>query len=143
MAFTFFFTRCPLPTYCPLMNRNFAQTRKLLLATPNTPINWQFLSISFDPDFDHPDVLAYYGNFYRGGNADRWLFASAPPDSLAALGSRLGLMVMRQDSNITHNLRTVVVDPQGRLYRQFNDNQWTPRQLVDAMLEAAKLPSSK
>ncbi|MCE0524186.1 MAG: copper-binding protein [Methylacidiphilales bacterium] len=143
VAFTFFFTRCPLPTYCPLMNRNFAQTRSLLLSNPKGPTNWEFLSISFDPDFDRPETLSSYARFYRGDNADRWLFADAPSDTLADLGSRLGLMVMRQDASITHNLRTVVIDPQGRLYRQFNDNQWTPRQLADAMLEAAQLPSSK
>ena len=27
LAFTFFFTRCPLPDFCPRMNTNFEQTR--------------------------------------------------------------------------------------------------------------------
>jgi cytochrome oxidase Cu insertion factor (SCO1/SenC/PrrC family) len=36
-----------------------------------------------------------------------------------------------------HNLRTVVVDPQGRIFRQFDGNQWTPRELADAILTAA------
>ena len=47
---------------------------------------------------------------------------------------------MRQDANITRNLRTVVVDPQGQLYRQFNDNLWTHQQLAGAILEALRLP---
>jgi hypothetical protein len=51
----------------------------------------------------------------------------------------LGLVIMRQGSSISHNLRTIVVDPQGRLYRQFNDNLWTPRQLAEAIVEAARL----
>jgi protein SCO1/2 len=143
VALTFFFTRCPLPNYCPLMNRNFWWTRNLLLADPKAPSNWEFLSISFDSDFDRPATLASYGGFYRHNNADRWLFAAAPPATLTELASPLGLVIMRQDSNISHNLRTVVVDPQGRLYRQFNDNLWTPQQLADAMLEAARLPISR
>ena len=138
MALTFFFTRCPLPNYCPLMNRNFAQTRKLLLANPKAPANWEFLSISFDPEFDQPGVLSSYAGFYRDNNADRWLFAAAPPATLAQLAPPLGLVVMRQDSNISHNLRTVVVDPQGRLYRQFNDNLWTPQQLAEAIRDASR-----
>lgn len=141
VALTFFFTRCPLPNYCPLMNRNFSQARDLLLADPKAPANWQFLSISFDSDFDKPATLAGYGDFYRHHNADRWLFAAAPPATLALLAPPLGLVIMRQESNISHNLRTVVVDPQGRLYRQFNDNLWTPQQLAAALTEAARLPA--
>jgi protein SCO1/2 len=137
VALTFFFTRCPLPTYCPLMNRNFAQTRRLLLSDPKNPANWELLSISFDPDFDKPGVLSSYAGFFRDNNPDHWLFAAAPPATLAKLAPSLGLVIVRQDSNISHNLRTVVIDPQGRLYRQFSDNLWTPRQLADAILAAA------
>lgn len=141
VALTFFFTRCPLPDYCPRMNGNFSATRDLLLADPKAPANWEFLSISFDSDFDHPALLSSYGGFYRHNNADRWLFAAAPPATLAELASPLGLVVMRQDSNISHNLRTVVVDPQGRLYHQFNDNLWTPQQLATTMIKAASTAS--
>jgi protein SCO1/2 len=139
IALTFFFTRCPLPNYCPLMNRNFSQTRDLLLADPKGPKNWEFLSISFDSDFDQPSRLASYGGFYRNNNADRWLFVAAPPATLAQMAPPLGLVIMRQDSNISHNLRTVVIDPKGRLYRQFNDNRWTPKQLAEAIREASRL----
>ena len=143
VAFTFFFTRCPLPDYCPLMNRNFAQTRKLLSSMPKTPKNWQFISISFDADFDRPEALASYGNFYRGNDADRWLFASADSTALARLAPPLGLMIMGQDGTISHNLRTVVMDTQGRLYCQFNDNQWKAKDLAEAMQRADKLSPSK
>jgi protein SCO1/2 len=136
VVLTFFFTRCPLPTYCPLMNRDFAQTRALLRAQPGAAKNWEFISISFDPDYDNPQVLASYAKFYRGADADRWLFASASPTALAQLAAPLGLIVMRQAASISHNLRTVVIDPAGRLFRQFNDNTFTPHQLEDAVTAA-------
>jgi protein SCO1/2 len=137
VAFTFFFTRCPLPNYCPLMNRNFDQARALLLSETNAPTNWQFLSISFDPEFDTSQVLSEYAGEFRGTNAAHWLFAGATTNTLARLAPRLGLMVMRQGNSLSHNLRTVVLDPQGRICRQFNGNQWTAQQLADALLEAA------
>jgi protein SCO1/2 len=140
VVFTFFFTRCPLPNYCPLMNRNFAQARALLLADPHAPDNWQFLSISFDPDFDTPQTLASFADFYRNHNPDRWLFVSAPPETLAHFAAPLGLMILRQDNSISHNLRTVVVDPNGRIFRQFNDNLWTPDQLANLVRDAAQAP---
>jgi protein SCO1/2 len=138
VALTFFFTRCPLPDYCPLMNKNFAATRALLLADPKAPKNWEFLSISFDSAFDQPATLAGYADFYRDKNPDRWLFAAAPPATLAALAPPTGLLIMRQGESLSHNLRTLVLDPHGRLAHQFNDNRWTPRQLADAMIAAAK-----
>ncbi len=138
VAFTFFFTRCPLPNYCPLMNRNFAAARDLVLSKPDAPTNWEFLSISFDPQNDTPEVLASYGGFYRDGNAAHWLFAAAPTNTLATLAPCLDLMVVHQGDSISHNLRTVVLDPQGRIYRQFDGNQWTPQELADALASAAR-----
>ena len=143
VALTFFFTRCPLPNYCPLMNRNFAAARAILLAQPNGPDNWQFLSISFDPDFDTPQQLAASAEFYRNHNADRWLFVAATPETLAHFAAPLGLMISRQDNSFTHNLRTVVIDPQGKIFRQYNDNLWTPDQLAGVMRDAAEMPVTK
>jgi len=86
-------------------------------------------------------VLLNYANVYRGDNTNRWLFAAASTNVLADVALRLDLMVMRQGNNISHNLRTVVLDPQGRIYKQFDSNQWTPQQLADAIMQAAHLSS--
>jgi protein SCO1/2 len=141
VAFSFFFSRCPLPDYCPRMSRNFQETRQLLFSMPNTPTNWQLLSISFDPGFDNQEVLTNYANFYRNGDADHWLFAAAPTNTLAHLAPQLDLMIMRDGENImSHNLRTVVLDSQGRIFRQLDGNQWTSQELTEAILEAARKP---
>jgi len=138
LAFTFFFTSCPLPDYCPRMNRNFTETRQLLDAETNTAGRWELLSISFDSGFDKPEILAGYATFYRGQDTNHWLFCTAPTNTLAVLAPSLGLMVIRDTNGIMHNLRTVVVDPQGRIFRQFDGNRWTPRELADAILTAAR-----
>jgi len=144
LAFTFFFTRCPLPDYCPRMSNNFAKARELMLAKTGAATNWQFLSVSFDPDFDRPEILSAYANAYRAGNADRWRFAAAPTKTLVELAPQLDLMIRRDpDGGISHNLRTVVLDPQGRIARQLDGNDWTPQQLADALLEAASLRAGK
>jgi protein SCO1/2 len=138
LAFTFFYTRCPLPNYCPLMNRNFAAARDLISSAAGAPTNWVFLSISFDPHSDTPEVLATFGGFYRHGNPSHWFFASAPKNTLATLAPALDLMVIPQGDTISHNLRTVVLNPQGRIYRLFDGNQWTPEELAKAILTAAR-----
>lgn len=139
VAFTFIFTRCPLPDYCPRMGNNFATARQLMIHTPNAPTNWQFLAISFDPAFDTPARLKSYGNLYREDNSDRWLFAVASSEVLDDLASRVDLLISRDsDSSISHNLRTVVLDREGRIHRQFDGNQWSPAALAESLLEAAR-----
>jgi protein SCO1/2 len=138
VAFTFFYTRCPLPNYCPLMNRNFSAARDMISSTSGAPTNWEFLSISFDPENDTPQVLTTFGGYYRGENPNHWLFAAVYTNTLATLAPALDLMVVHQGSSISHNLRTVVLDPHGCIFRQFDGNQWTPQELAEALMEAAR-----
>ncbi len=137
LAFTFFFTRCPLPDYCPRMNRNFAATRDLLLADHGSPTNWELLSISFDPDFDSPEVLTSFAMLFRGSDTRQWMFATALPETLRELAAKLDLMVIHEGNSLSHNLRTVVVDARGRISAQFDGNRWTPAQLSAAIRQAA------
>jgi len=138
VAFTFFFTSCPLPEYCPRMNRNFSEARNLLLAATNAPANWQLLSVSFDPAFDEPVILASYAGLYRGTNTDRWLFAVASTNTLAALAPKLDFRFWRENGTLSHNLRTVVLDGGGKIFRQFDGNDWTAAELAKALSDAAK-----
>jgi protein SCO1/2 len=140
LAFTFFFTSCPLPEYCPRMNKHFARARELLLAETSGPTNWQMLSLSFDPAIDTPQVLARYASLYRGTNAERWLFAVGSTNTMASLAPKLDLNFWRENGTLSHNLRTVVVDGTGKIIRQFDGNDWTPQQLAEALREGAKGP---
>jgi len=141
VAFTFFFTSCPLPEFCPRMNKNFSEARKILLADPDAPANWELLSISFDPGFDTPQMLAGYANFYRGADTNRWLFAVASTNTLAELAPKVDLHFWHENGSISHNLRTVVLDANGKISRQFDGNDWTPQELASAIRDAAKIPA--
>jgi len=138
VGFTFLFTRCPLPDYCPRMNQNFGRARELLQQLEAGPTNWQFISISFDTEFDRPEVLKRYAQAYRGSSPDRWLFAVASTNVMAGLASQLEFRFANEGGTFVHNLRTIVLDPQGRIYRQFQGNGWKPEQLAEAMAEAAQ-----
>jgi protein SCO1/2 len=141
VAFTFIFTRCPLPDFCPRMNQHFSRARELLQRSDG-PTNWQFLSISFDPEFDRPGVLARYAYSYRGKNLDRWLFAAAPANVMASLVPQLDFRFANEGGSFVHNLRTVVLDTHGRIYKQFDGNRWKAQELAEALTEAAKVDSS-
>lgn len=137
VALTFIFTRCPLPDFCPRMSKGFAQAGSLL-NSEGAPKSWQLLSISFDPEFDTPKVLSNYAKLYRGSDTTNWLFAAADPANLGALSASLDLVLTRNGGSISHNLRTVVIDPKGRLYRRFDGNAWSASELVEAMKMAGQ-----
>jgi len=139
LAFTFIFTRCPLPDFCPRMGYQFAAARQNLLENSASVTNFQFLSLSFDPEFDLPPVLTRYANSYRKGNADRWLFAVASAEVLKQLAPLCDLQMAKESGSISHNLRTVVLDPQGKIFRQFDGNGWSGEQLAEAMRQAANV----
>ncbi len=138
VAFTFFFTTCPLPEFCPRMNKNLAEARKILLADTNAPANWELLSISFDSAVDQPDLLGSYGSFYRGQDTNRWLFAVASTNTLVELAPKVDLRFWREGGSISHNLRTVVLDGQRKIFKQFDGNDWTAQQLAEAIVAAAR-----
>ena len=120
------------------MSRQFSEVRDILLRRTEGPTNWQFLSLSFDPDFDRPEVLAHHARLNRGDNPDRWLFAALSTNSLAEISPKLDLHVTQVGGTIAHNLRTVVVDTRHRLFRSFEGNQWSAGELADALVEAAR-----
>ncbi|HWN94215.1 MAG TPA: copper-binding protein [Methylomirabilota bacterium] len=137
LAFTFIFTRCPLPTFCPRMNQNFFRAREILLKESG-PTNWHFLSVSFDPDFDKPGVLSRYAWSYRGENSNRWLFASAATNVVAGMSPLLDFRFANEGGSFQHNLRTVLLDPHRRVFKHFEGNSWNANELAQAMREAAR-----
>jgi cytochrome oxidase Cu insertion factor (SCO1/SenC/PrrC family) len=66
------------------------------------------------------------------------VFAVASTNTLASLAPKVDLNFWREGGSISHNLRTVVLDPNGKIFKQFDGNDWTPQQLADATIEAAR-----
>jgi protein SCO1/2 len=134
LAITFIFTRCPLPNFCPLMNRHFAEVQRALKDEP-TLSDWHLVSVTFDPEYDTSERLAKYAEFYEPDPA-HWTFAGGELAAIQQLGSAVGLSVSNQGGPLDHNLRTVVVDAAGRVQKVFAGNEWKPRELLDEMKRA-------
>ncbi len=134
---TFIYTRCPLPDFCPRMDRQFASVQRAVEAGEvKRPV--RLLSVSFDPDFDTPAVLREHAARV-GANPRIWKYVTAPRARVDAFGARLGLDIIRNPKNaadITHNLRTAVIDPEGRLITVFGSD-WTPELALRALAPAA------
>ena len=129
-AVTFIYTRCPLPQFCPLMDRRFAEVQQAIKADGAMLGRGKLLSVSFDPDHDTPEVLQAHGN-KLGADPQVWQLATAPPSIVDRFAAAFGVNVIREaDRTITHNLRTAVVGPDGRVVSVYDGSDWTPDQVV-------------
>lgn len=139
LAFTFIFTRCPYPNFCPLMSNNFREVQDLLLKTPNAPTNWHLFTISFDPDWDTPARLKAYAEGMRH-DPRHWSFLTGDLVDITAIAEQVGEVFTRDADGpgISHNLRTVVVDARGRVQNIIPENKWKPAELVAEILKAAR-----
>lgn len=135
IAFTFFFTSCPFPNFCPRLENNFAQTAALLAGKKGAPARWHLFSISFDPEVDTPAHLRSYAEMLHYDPA-HWSFLTGAPEQIRELADQVGENFWRQSNSISHNLRTVVVDARGRLQKIYLGNTWTSAELAAEMARA-------
>ena len=141
LAITFFYTRCPLPDYCPRLSKNFEEASQKLKATANAPTNWHFISVSFDPRADTPQVLKSYGLSY-GYDPAYWSFFTGPQDKIAELARGAGVTYETDAGTINHNFRTLIIDPKGHLQMVFPISGNLSDQIVTEILKATSKTES-
>jgi protein SCO1/2 len=132
VAVTFVYTRCPLPDFCPLMDRRFSDVQRAIAADGTLRDRAHLVSISFDPTHDTPDVIRAHAKT-RGADPATWSYLTGTRASIDRVTSRFGISTVDEKDtaqSITHNLRTAIVDPQGRLVKIYSGTEWT----VDALL---------
>lgn len=140
VALTFIYTRCPLPDYCPLMNKQFAAIQDQIRRSASLA-DVRLVSVTLDPEYDTPAVLEKYANAV-GADPGVWHFVTGKRDEVIALAKRFGVLAEPGESPgvVVHNLRTAVLDADGRLVSVHSGNMWTVTELV-ADLEKAPAPA--
>lgn len=133
VVLTFIYTRCPLPEFCPLMDRKFAQLASKLGAVRSWGEQVRLLSVSFDPEHDTPEVLSRHAK-RQGASPPLWTFAVARHAELQKVAPALGLMYGPEGNEVVHSLSTAIIDQEGRLFRLETGKKWEPaeffRQIV-------------
>lgn len=140
LAITFIYARCPLPDYCIRMSTNFSDLANLLKNDAELKDKIRLLSISFDPENDTPAKLRSYGAGYLGNpnppDFTIWQLAVGSDAEVRKIGDFFGLNYETDENNktqINHNLRTVVISPEGNVTKMFAGNEWTPAQLLNEL----------
>jgi len=128
---TFVYTKCPLPTFCPLMDRHFATLQRTLKDDAALQ-KVHLVTVSFDPTRDTPPVLKAHAK-ELGADLKRWTFLTGDRDEVDRFAARFGVSVSRalnDPRDITHNLRTAIVGADGTLVKVYMGNEWTPDQVL-------------
>lgn len=140
LAMSFIYTRCPIPDFCPKMNRQFLEAQRQLKSMEDAPDNFHFLSISFDPVNDTPERLKVYASAYQH-DPDIWTFATGKMIDIDALTEQFGLLFYRSEGTLLewdHNLRTVLIDPEGKIQDILIGNLWKTDELVSKIVNLSE-----
>lgn len=132
LAVTFVYTRCPVPDFCPLMDRQFADLQRAIATDPALRNRAHLVSVSFDPARDTVDAIRAHAKA-RGADPRTWSYLTGTHAAVDRVTSRFGVSTINETDaaqTISHNLRTAVVGPDGRLIKIYSGNEWT----VDALL---------
>lgn len=139
LVLTFIYTRCPLPNYCPLMSKRFAALQPQLREQYGSEV--QLLSISFDPAYDTPKVLREYAAKYTD-RLDTWTFATGDSTQVQRATELFGVFAQKtREDEITHNLTTALIGPEGHVRRLWRGNDWAPedvRQTVERVIGSSR-----
>jgi protein SCO1 len=141
LLLTFIYTRCPVPEYCTLMSNNFAQIERALSQEPELYEQTHLLSISIDPAYDTPQVLRSYGaahtERYQNETFAHWEFAGGTTEQVKDIAQFFGLTYFPEKDQIIHGLRTVIVNPDGKVAKIYTGNDWKPEEVVSEMIKAS------
>jgi len=134
---SFMYTRCG--DACPLAALRLADLQRLAAEDSALARQLQIVSLSFDPDYDTPAVMAEYGGMMRLPDvaAPRWLFLTAPDSaSLAPLLAAYNQTVSRAGPDsvsgpFSHLLRAFLIDGEGSIRNIYSADFLDPRLLMN------------
>ena len=123
VALNFLYTRCPMPEVCPRLAASFAYP------SPKFP-DLTLLSITIDPAWDTPEVLAGYAKLWRARD-EEWRFLTGSPDAVKQAATAWGLIYWPEEGAIVHTSRTAIIGRDGKLLAMVEGSSYRTDQLVN------------
>ncbi len=130
LVLTFIYTRCPIPDYCPLLSRQFQALQPQLRERYGE--NVHLLSISFDLEYDTPEILNAYARRYTD-DTGTWTFATGAPEEIATLTAGFGVFYQGDGQTFEHNLATALISPEGTIQHIWRGNTWAQEDVLEAV----------
>ncbi len=122
VLFDFIYTTCPGP--CLLLTAQMKQVANRL--GPKLGTEARIVSITVDPEHDHPAELLAYAN-KQGADVNGWLFLTGTPEQIENVMARFNVIRKREpDGTVDHVLEFFLVDANGRALLQYLGQKAVP-----------------
>ena len=133
VLFDFIYTTCPGP--CLLLTTQMKQIANRL--GPRLGTEARIVSITVDPEHDHPAQLLAYAN-KQGADVSGWLFLTGTPKQIDDVMARFNVIRQREaDGTVDHVLEFFLVDGNGRALLQYIGQKAEPDRVVSDMERTA------
>jgi protein SCO1/2 len=139
VALNFMYTTCQLPDFCLRIVNHFGALRKRFDARLGSDLI--FLTMTFDPVRDQPDVLDRYAAQWTPNPAS-WHFLTGPVPDVQRVLELFGVSAFPNEGLMDHSLHTVLIDRKGRLAANIEGNQYSSDQLGDLIQALVEKPST-
>jgi cytochrome c peroxidase len=127
VVLSFIYSSCSDANGCPLATHVLERLQDQLLQDPSAGNGIRFISLSFDPVQDTPDVMMRYGRPYISGDFDWRFLTTSGQEALQPILESYGQSVVRdpdseegEAGNISHILRVFLVDRNLRIRNIFS-----------------------
>lgn len=130
VAIDFMYTSCQLPDFCLRLVNHFGVLQKRFGAQLGREL--VFLTVTFDPVRDRPDVLARYASRWNP-DPDAWRFLTGPVAEVRRLLEMSGVSAFGDEGLMDHSLKTLVLDCHGNLAAAVEGNRYSTDQLGDLL----------
>jgi len=126
VALNFLYTRCPMPEVCPRLAASFATLQRSFADRNDLTL----ISITIDPQWDTPEVLASYAKLWRA-REENWRFLTGSPDAVKGVATSWGLLYWPEEGAIVHTSRTAIIGRDGKLVAMVEGSSYRTDQLVN------------
>ncbi|WNC15310.1 SCO family protein [Brevibacillus brevis] len=133
----FMFTKCP--DICPATTYNMAKMQEQLKEKGLFGDKVEFVSITFDPEYDTPEVLQSYASKFKA-DPSGWQFLRGDAEAVAKVTKDFGIAVMKQpDGSFAHTAIMFLVDKDGNMRRAYGmAGEMDMDKMMDDMQQLAK-----
>lgn len=128
IVMSFIFTRCPLPNMCPLIMQKVVKVQEELNKDCKDKVF--FALITFDPEYDTPEVLKKYGENY-GVDYDNLIYLTGKKDDIDKALDHFRVYAKEEaPGQISHTMETMVMDEKGVITKIFPTSIWNPKSVA-------------
>lgn len=125
---SFMFTQCSDLNGCPLVTAVYYKLKEALKEDPELSDQLRLVSLSFDPKYDTPEVMKFYGQGSKDFGGPEWQFLTTKSHKeLDPITQSFGQYVNQEydeegnpTNNYAHVLRVFLIDKKGNKRTQYS-----------------------